>query len=99
MGCWYMSLGIIGALPLEHRIDDAHQLVSHMRERDQMGFAALSLAVIDGLKHGIEATGGERGMPDRPAQVSGELRVLILVCPAVCPDSWSCGSTPANATN
>jgi hypothetical protein len=62
-------MGIIRALPLEHRVNDPPQLIGAMRERDPMVCASLALAVIDGVEHRIAAAGGERGLPDRPAQV------------------------------
>lgn len=34
-----------------------------------MVFAPLALAVINGLEHGVEPTGGEGRMPNRPAQI------------------------------
>jgi len=40
-----------------------------MGERDQMVFAPLALAVINGLEHGVEPTGGEGRMPNRPAEI------------------------------
>ena len=54
-----MLLGIIRALSLQHGVDDTYQRVGHMRERNQMVFASLPLAVIDRVEHRIEATGGE----------------------------------------
>jgi hypothetical protein len=65
----YMMVWIIGALPLEHGIDDTHELVGHKRERDQMVFAPLTLAIIDSSRHQISATGCEGGMLDGATQV------------------------------
>ena len=68
MGGLDMRARIIGTLPLEDRVEDPHQLVGHMREGHQMVFAPRPLAVINRPKHRIEATGGQRGMPDGPAK-------------------------------
>jgi hypothetical protein len=61
-------MGVIGTFPFKHRVDHAHQLVGHMRERDQMVFAPLARAFIDGLEHGTVPAGGNGGRPDRPVQ-------------------------------
>jgi hypothetical protein len=65
----YMIVRIIRALSLEHSVDNPHELVGHMRQGDQMVFAPSALAVINRPEHRIAAAGGQRGMPDRPAQV------------------------------
>jgi hypothetical protein len=59
---------IIVALPLEYSVDHAGQLIRDLRERDQIMVASLALALIDGPAHRVEATGGERGVPDGSAQ-------------------------------
>jgi hypothetical protein len=39
MACSSMSVGMIGALPLEQSVHDAPQLVGHRRARDQVAIA------------------------------------------------------------